>query len=325
MQALVQSIAASLLFFGLSAAVFAQDTLQQRFLTEAPIGWSKIRKQIEANTAVDAPSGLLTEIGKSKAVTPPFQIRLMGQYELFSSLPQEDSPQYLEAINEGYSFSLRRNDSDAVFEIEDIAYDTNKYRTKHQWKHNHLQGCVPLFEGIMVEGAWLEDIFKSPDITITQVKEKKIGDELVVEVVFRGGYQVDRPSIFANGTVTFLPEKDWTLLSYTGENRDSKTNVVRATVTKTVEYQTFDTILFPKLTKVFYQRKDGSQSEYVQELGVPSRMENKEIFYLRHYGFGEIDIKPASKYYTLRVTTTLVGVMFIILGLILYLLSRRKQ
>ncbi|MDR3181895.1 MAG: hypothetical protein LBT89_03085 [Planctomycetaceae bacterium] len=325
MQYTIQNLLVLWLLSGLMSAVYGEDVLLRRFLTEAPVGWSHIRKTIETNVSVDTPSGKVIESGKDE-VTPPLQIRLMGNYELFSSLQQGKAPQYLEAINKEYAFSLGRDVSDSPFLLENILYDTQKYRTKHQWRHNHLQGCILPFEGIMMEGAWLEDVFVSPDITIAQIKEIKVDNHPAVEVVFSGNYQVDKYNVFGNGTVVFLPEKNWTLLSYTGENSDArtKTGVVRSINTKTIEYQTFDSIPFPKLIKTSYQRKDGSQSAYIQELGVPGKVKNSDIFYLKHYGFGELEIKPASNF-TIRTILMLAGVILIILGLTLYLLSPKKK
>ncbi|MDR0521804.1 MAG: hypothetical protein LBH00_08130, partial [Planctomycetaceae bacterium] len=117
-----------------------------RFLTGA---WNQIRKQIETNISTDTPTGELIEIGKSKETTSPLHIRLIGKCEMFSSLPFEDTPQYLEAVNEEYAFTLYRNNHPGVSSsIDDISYDIQKYRTKYQWKHGHLQGCILFFDKI---------------------------------------------------------------------------------------------------------------------------------------------------------------------------------
>jgi hypothetical protein len=226
----------------------ADDTVAERFRTEAPQHWKKLfdavrsgvelRWTVRYGAAEDSQSGVNTELRGG-------EVGHIGRVRGFNEMVQtinrfggRKGRERLEVVNEDYSFILNRSSATSAWLLSNV--DQNVESVK---QHGVMVPLTPVFAGLMVEGAWLDDLVASPEFEIVSAEIENTGSNgEECKVIFKSDYVIDPHNTILGGTLWLAPAEGWLLKRYEVQEQSASAG----TVAMEMEFQRWKGVSLPK-------------------------------------------------------------------------------
>jgi hypothetical protein len=296
------------------------NTITEEQLTfEITQNWKQLKEEYEKGldmmVASDYSAG-------SHKVSRQFRICFDKNNELNHFLSYHGVPwESLFAINSKYAFHLRKATVSSSWTITRMFDNPDYARTDHQFYNKLLPNTSIIFDGMMVEQGWFEELLKSDEFEILVLKNIEDGEDgVITELKFQSNYQVDEVHKILEGTITFIPNLFWLIKKYdfkieaVPQNKSEKSEY--ANVKHQIDYHIIEGIPLPKrIEMIYYSLNNGETiSHEIQELVSVKRGKiPDDIVFLRYYGFSESS-DPVRMGNVVRIILMVAGVLLIIIG-----------
>lgn len=298
------------------------DTTKEDFLREAPKGWFDLRRRYEQGYSSDcvllygAPTEDAVLVTPKNSTTTSYEHKLLGQMEVFNSIRHD--VEILECVGKTYAFALGRgrDRDDERWAMRSFADDPARMKIE---KLGILRGSIGIFEGIMVEGAWIESLISSGDFKILSIEVDLLDDQQVHKIVFRSNYDIDGHDRILSGTLWFNCDGFWTLSQYQVELQSD----TLGTATKRFHYHVLDGVPYPKKIILDYKFERDPPIRYVTSYQSITNTCDPSVFRLSHYGFSE-PVEPSQWGNIARIVSMVIGILLILFGLYLRYLAKRS-
>jgi hypothetical protein len=317
----------SLLIMSVEDICADTDISVYQFFKEADAKWKKLTNTYS--------NGLSMQINYTLPKESSFKanVCLLGKNELVQIYLPTNT--VLNVINARYAFSLGKKANVDTWELSKMWDDPKMPRESSQFHHGLLQTTAFVFEPIMIESSWINDLIKSDELEVISLKERRLESENCIELRFRcRQYNVNKHTKLLSGTILFDKEKYFVIKEYNIETefiadelspykgeKNSGSDIV--IVKKKLEYQDMDGIPYLKTSRISYKLKSSTLKRKIFDFAdnnqvnidceiIDSNKVNKEIFFLKHYGFSE---PASSRVDKLRMVLIVVGLVLIFLGL----------
>ncbi len=229
----------------------------------------------------------------------------------------------IEAVNDSYAFDLLKHESkDRSWDLTTLNRDSASRKTD---RHGVLLGNTGAFEGIMIEGDWLDDLLGSAGFEILScesVTSENAGREF--RITFRCQHAVDRANTIVGGAIWFLPERFWVLSRYDVEIKSRTKGHGRAAF----KYQDLDGYPFLKERVMDYKFDGDAPIRYHDEYGTVCRSNAPaSAFRLSAFGIPEPAALEATKNPAPRwpwVAVSIAGIVLCSSALVLRKYAKRR-
>jgi hypothetical protein len=303
-------------------SLLSAETTVESFLKEAPEGWAKLRKEYEKGYSSDciSSSGVpdtQKEDGFSspKVSTSANELRLLGRNEISNFIDVDNDICYLTCINDSYGFNLTGKENKTIWRLRSMTENPSSLRRSDL---GILQGCGPIFTGVMVELGWSDSLISSKDFKVISIQEEVSGQYNLVKVVFQSSHCVDKVNCILSGTLWLDKDHFWVIHQYKIDMQSS----TKGTAHKKIYYRFIDDVPYPEKVINDYKFDGDPPIRYVTNYSSIKNNCEPSIFYLKNYGFSEPSKPPVS--YS-RFVLIVVGLLLIIVGLLMKFLSRKNN
>jgi hypothetical protein len=223
----------------------------------------------------------------------------------------------LTCINKAYGFVLKCEAGGTAWTISSLLDNPASMRME---KQEILRGSMGVFEGIMVEGDWLESLVFSRDFQILSIEADDVGGQRGQKVVFQSRYDVDDHNKILAGSLWFDSDYFWVLREYRIELQSDSFGVA----SKKIHYCILHGVPYPEKIILDYEFAGDPPIRYVSTYKPISNSCDPSVFYLSHYGFSE-PMDSTRWIGTVHVVLTVIGILLIAIGLYLRYLTSKKS
>jgi hypothetical protein len=254
------------------AEVHADEHVSARFLTEAPAQWAELVDEARQGITMEwivrfgAPVEDGATVGGS-AVDRQIRggeiahlARLLNSNELVMTTqlfgPRKGSER-MEVVNDDYAFMLNRTTAAGTWLLSGVDRRVDSVR-----QHGMMPAAKPIFAGIMLEGAWLDQVVASADFAIasaTLTNEGAPNEEC--QIVFTSRFPIDAHNTILGGTMWLAPRNRWVLNRYVIDEQSDDLGKVEAEF----EYQTLGTLALPKRFTTTFRFPEETRYAYAFE------------------------------------------------------------
>ncbi|MDO5554851.1 MAG: hypothetical protein Q4G68_13925 [Planctomycetia bacterium] len=290
---------------------------------EAQEGWEQLRDAYAkgfyaTDSCVQGKPGQASNDVLDVSSSIVHEYTILGTMEMRKTI--REHIQHIQCINHNYGFILKRNKESDPWLIESITHLPDEMREE---SIQILSGNIPVYEGVMIEGAWLSDLVKSKDFVITNLEysdpaSPETSDSVAIS--FTSKFRVDAFNQILSGTLWLNPKRLWTLNRYEIQVKSD----TLGTAQKTIEYTIFNDIPYPHEVVLDYNFDGDLPVRYkTSYAAIMSQTPVAEDFHLTHYGFPEPAL-PWSPGTTLRWIMILTGFVLVCVGIGLKLRATQR-
>jgi hypothetical protein len=287
--------------------VFSSET----FLKEASQNWTMLKTKYKQGYSSDSicqygnPGAKEDEIDLQKITTILHEHCLLDKCELFKSIRK--NRKILECVNDNYGFVLKKDEDDKEWTISTFVNNPKVIKNE---QIGIIQGTMDIFEGIMIEGAWIESLVFSREFKILSIEEDILDQQTFKKIVFQSQFDVDEHNRILSGALWFDSEHFWILKQYKIELQSD----TLGSAIKKFQYRFLDNVPFPEKIVLDYKFEKDSPIRYVTTYNSTSNQCDPVIFRLSHYDFPEPS-RPTQYGNVIRIILIIVSIMLIITGL----------
>ncbi|MDR3235094.1 MAG: hypothetical protein LBT46_15775 [Planctomycetaceae bacterium] len=264
-----------ILFFvqGVAASAESSDMTLPQLLSEAAQRWQDLRTEYRKGLEAVANYAQIQDSDRT-AVMPEDASRMricfdtVNEYNHFSHR-KGGKNELVQAINEEYAFHLDKEGVEDTWTMREVYGDASSARKEQQFFHQLLWGTAVVFEALMVEGIWVEDLLKSEGFAVVSIKRIKHnnGDAKSVELQFKSNCLADKYSKILGGKILFDTEHFWIIKEYEVRveslSSDGKTPNIFAGAKRHLDCQSIDDIPFPQKSEIIYTSDKGEMLSHI--------------------------------------------------------------
>lgn len=300
----------------LCGTAHADDAVMQRFRSEAPSAWEKLRGELSAGFQYESKIYLQNnKNGDENPVEEQESTRqaMWKNKELnirTTTVGRLKGVIRVWGVNEDYAFRLDKETAKSSWVLSALTREPDSFRDYL----NMLRYNLYAFEGLVVRYIWLTDLIASKDITILSASEKVVNDRPLVSVLFSGNYKVDDYATILGGTLWFDPQNYWTMsrslldFSYSGVGFQNR----RGSEEVKILYQDFNGRPFPLKVTVTGTSVPERSIQFITDYGVVTKPTDESIFKLSGYGFPEPQLLKPSRHFTWIWINAIVVVLLVL-------------
>jgi hypothetical protein len=299
------------MFISLNVHITSLGFSSETFLKEAPQSWLMLKTQYEQGYSSDSicqfgnPGTKEYEIDLRKITTISLEHQLLGKCELFNTIRK--NRKILECVNDNYGFVLKKDEDETIWTISSLVDNPESMKSR---KIGIIQGSMGIFEGIMIEGEWLESLVFSKEFKILSIENDLLDQQSLKKIVFQSHFDIDEHNRILSGTLWLDSEHFWVLKQYKIELQSD----TLGSAFKKFQYLFLEKVPFPEKIILDYKFEGDPPIRYVTTYNSTSNKCDPVIFQLSHYGFPEPS-NPERKGNVVRIILMVTGVLLIILGL----------